>query len=194
MSAESVSQRSRPSTSPPGHSPLDALIEQNRAFGELARALSTNEPALLSRALPSILRGAGARSAIAYRAVEGELSPLAAEEIPLDLRDFLEDEQLTREPSFLGRRALHAHHPISATDLFGPHPLPEVQRSLDQASWQTAVAAPILHAGHALGVILVEGGSCTDPARLAFLDEASHFLALGLALEDHATPPPSVHH
>lgn len=195
MPAESAAQRSRPSTFPPGHSPLDALIEQNRAFGELARALSTNEPALLSRALPAILRGTGARSAIAYRAFEdGELSPLAAEEIPLDLRDFLEDEQLTREPAFLGRRALHAHHPISGPDVFGPHPLPEVQRSLDQAAWHQVVAAPIVHAGDVLGVILVEGGSCTDPGRLAFLDEASQFLALGLALEEHATPTPSQCH
>ena len=194
MSPESESQRPRRSTFPPGHSPLDALIEQNRAFGELARALSSTAPALLSRALPARLRGSGARSAIAYRASRGELSVVAAEEIPLDLRDFLEDEQLTREPEFLGQRALRAHRPILGPDVFGAHPLPEVQRSLEQAGWHVAVASPILHAGHVLGVLLVEGGQCTDAARLAFLDEASQFLGLGVALEEHAAPTPSQRH
>lgn len=194
MSPDSASPRPRSSSFPPGHSPLDALIEQNRAFGELARALSTNEPALLSRALPAVLRGAGAHAAIVYRVSGGELQALAAEEIPLDLRDFLEDEQLTSEPTFLGQRALRAHHPILGPDVFGAHPLPEVQRSLEQARWSVVVASPILHAGHVLGVLLVEGGQCTDPARLAFLDEASQFLGLGLALEEHAVPAPSQRH
>ncbi len=194
MFSDPASPRPRSSSSPPGHSPLDALIEQNRAFGELARALSTNEPALLTRALPAVLRGTGANAAIAYRASGGQLSPVAAEEIPFDLRDFLEDEQLTSEPVFLGQRALRAHRPILGPDVFGAHPLPEVQRSLEQARWGVVVAAPILHAGHALGVLLVEGGQCADPARLAFLDEASQFLALGLALEEHAVPTPSQRH
>lgn len=194
MPTESASPRSRPSTSPPGHSPLDALIDENRAFGELAQALSTNEPALLSRVLPVILRGAGARSAIAYRVLGGRMSAVAAEEIPFDLRDFLEEEQLTSEPEFIGQRALRARHLVAGPDVFGPHPLPEVQRSLDHAAWRSVVAVPVLHAGHALGVILVEGGFCTDAARLAFLDEASQFLGLGLVLEEQAPPTPSQRH
>src|SRR5262249_22287049 len=70
---------------------LFTSVLQNRAFIELSRILASGDSALLSSALPVIVRGAAVPAAAVFTEVEGELSLTAAEAVKLSLRAYLEE-------------------------------------------------------------------------------------------------------
>lgn len=177
-----------PDTTARGHGP-DAVL-QNRAFLELSRVISAGEPAVLSSALPIVVRGAGVPSAAVFGRSHDEVVLLAAQGIPLKLRAYLEEPAFSGAPDFIARRALVQRHAVIDTDVFGSATTPGASTALEEAAWQSCIAVPVRVGGVVIAVIVA--GARTGAASgstVAFLEAAANLL--GTALAKPSVPPPA---
>ena len=169
---------------------VPAVVLQNRAFIELSRIISSGEPAVLSSALPLVVRGAGVPSAVIFGLSRDEVVLVAAQGVPLKLRAYLEEPGFSGAPDFLGRRALTHRHALIDTDVFGSARTPGSATALEEAAWQSCIAVPIRVSGAAIAVILA--GARTGAASagtVSFLEAAANLI--GAALAKPSTPPPA---
>lgn len=168
---------------------------QNRAFVELSRVLSAGEPAVLSTALPVIVKGAGVPSAALFLAENAELSFLAADGVPLKLRAYLEEPGFNGGDDFLARRALRLRRTLIDADVFGRSSTAGAAGALDEAAWQCGIAVPILSGGDAIGVLLCGARTgAAGAATVAFLEATANLLgaALGSPAPRRAARGPSL--
>lgn len=162
-------------------------VLQNKAFVELSRVLSGGEPAILSTALPVIVKGAGVPSAALYLTAEGGLSFLAADGVPLKLRAYLEEPGFNGGADFLARRALRHRRTIIDADVFGQSSTAGAATALEEAAWQCGIAVPILSGGDAIGVILCGARTgAVGGGTVSFLEATANLLGAAIT-----SPPPS---
>jgi signal transduction histidine kinase len=163
------------------HLQASTAVLQNRAFVELSRVLVSGEPAVLSSALPLIVRGAGIPSAALFATSDGDLTILAADGVPLALRAYLDEPAWTSAPDFIARRAARLRRTIIDARVFGPSAPPELNTALEEAGWQGGVAIPILAAGEMLAVILAGARAAgTGGATVVFLESMANLLGAAL--------------
>lgn len=178
---------------PSGHAGGDgapAVVLQNRAFVELSRIISAGEPAVLSSALPLVVRGAGVPSAAIFGLSRDEVVLVAAQGVPLKLRAYLEEPGFSGSPDFLGRRALAHRHALIDTDVFGSATTAGALTALDEAAWQSCIAVPIRVSGAAIAVILAGARTgATSAGTVSFLEAAANLI--GAALAKPSAPPPA---
>ena len=177
-----------PDTSARGHGPN--VVLQNRAFLELSRVVSAGEPAVLSSALPVVVRGAGVPSAAVFGLSHDEVVLVAAQGVPLKLRAYLEEPAFSGAPDFIARRALVQRHSVIDTDVFGSAATPGAVTALEEAAWQSCIAVPVRVGGVPIAVIVA--GARTGAASgstVAFLEAAANLL--GAALGKPTAPPPA---
>lgn len=177
------------------HQQASTTILQNRAFVELSRVLAGGEPAVLSTALPLIVRGAAVPSAALFGASDGELTFLAADGVPLKLRAYLEEPAFSGAPDFIASRALRLRRTLIDAGVFGESATAGSATALDEAAWASAVAVPILAGGDAIGVILA--GARTGAAggnTITFLEAMANLLgaALGAPVRGGAATLPTL--
>lgn len=180
---------------PPPSGPLSvgrgapAVVLQNRAFVELSRIIASGEPAVLSSALPLVVRGAGVPSAAIFGLSRDEVVLVAAQGVPLKLRAYLEEPGFSGAPDFLGRRALAHRHALIDTDVFGSARTPGASTAMEEAAWQSCIAVPIRVSGAALAVILAgarTGAASADT--VSFLEAAANLIGAALAKPSAASP------
>lgn len=152
-------------------------VLQNRAFVELSRVLQSGDAAVMSSALPLVVRGASVPSAAIYGVVHDELCFVAAESVPLKLRACLEEPTFSGAPELITQRAFKQRRTIIDTNVFGPRATAGVLAALDEASWQCAIAVPIL-VGSVCGGVLLAGSrtSIVDGGTLTFLEAMASVL------------------
>lgn len=176
------------------HQHASTAVLQNRAFVELSRVLAGGEPAVLSSALPLIVKGAGVPSAALFGLSDGELSFLAADGVPLKLRAYLEEPGFSGAGDFLAQRALRMRRTIIDAAVFGQSATAGSATALDEAAWQSGVAVPILSGGDAVGVILagVRAGGAGG-GTVSFLEAMANLLGAALRPQPRgrrSSPPP----
>lgn len=162
------------------HNPGSTAVLQSRAFVELSRVLASGEPAVLSSALPLIVRGAGVPSAAVFGAADGELTFLAADGVPMKLRAYLEEPAFTGAPDFIARRALRLRRTIADTGIFGDATTAGLAAALDEAAWQSGVAVPILSGTEAVGVLVAGGRHGAAAGAVVFLEAMANLLGAAL--------------
>ena len=187
--------RSEASPEPFAHNQASTAVLQNRAFVELSRVLAGGEPAVLSSALPLIVRGAGVPSGALFGTSEGELSFLAADGVPLKLRAYLEEPGFSGAADFIAQRALRLRRTIIDAHVFGEGATAGSSTALEEAAWQSGLAVPILSGGNGIGVLLV--GARTGAAggtTVTFLEAMANLLgaALGAKAESRAASPQTI--
>lgn len=188
-SSEPPAEKPRPQIqSVPPRAGAGAAVVQNRAFIELSRVLASGDSAVLSTALPFIVHGAGLPSGAIYTLVRDDLSLIASEGAPLRLRAYLEEPALTGTSEFLARRALKQRRTVTSASVFGPDTSDAIAGALDEATWQSAIAIPILRGGTALGVLLAGAREAAlDAGTVSFLEAMAN--VLGAALGIPPAPP-----
>ncbi len=185
-----MSQRVDAGPDTAARSPGPNVVLQNRAFVELSRIVSAGEPAVLSSALPIVVRGAGVPSAAIFGLSHDEVVLVAAQNVPLKLRAYLEEPAFSGALDFIARRALLQRHAVIDTDVFGSATTAGAHTALEEAAWQSCIAVPIRVGGVPIAVILAGARTgATSGSTVAFLEAAANLL--GTALGKPTMPPPA---
>lgn len=164
-----------------GRNRASTALLHNRAFFELSRVMASGDAALLSSALPVLVRGAGIASAAVFSVGEDALSLAAAEGVPMPLRAHLEEQASARAPEFLVQRAAVLRRTLVDAGILGAVPARASAVALEEAGWQVGIAVPILAGGSAAAVMLAGvPASGAAPETVAFLEAAANLLGAAL--------------
>ncbi len=162
---------------------MSTAILQNRAFIELARVFVSGDAAILSSALPIIVRGAMMPSGAILDLSNQKGLLLAAHQVPTKLRAYLEEPLFSSERDFLAQRALAHRHALVDGDVFGRAATNGALEALEEAAWESTIAVPFRTQAMKKMVLLVGVRRAAASANtVAFLEAAANFLSACLPL------------